>query len=166
MRQMILYFMASLMTSPALACVDIPGAVYDQIPSPDMVMVIAEVTDVSIVPVGQSGSCMTLSYRSSEVLFGEIGDSFRVETCYPDVSADLIDLGTSSELYGFTKGATVVVAVIKAASDSGDLRYAVPNCWGPKHMRLDTMAEAERKEFLIEIKQWLMLSAIGQMFPD
>ncbi len=155
MRPPILSCVVVLAASPALACTAYPGEVYDDLPSASLAVAIAAVTEVSVYPKDGEGACIASSYERAETIHGEIGGTFRVEICGEDGAADDDGLGTGMEDYGFTKGATVLVGVIRTGPAPSDLRYAVPDCWGPFHIRLDTMTAEDREAVLADARALL-----------
>ncbi len=141
------------LASPALACRPDPGNLYDDIPSPDLIVAVAEVTDVVITKSSDVDTCIAVGYMVTERLAGNVDDSFRVEVCYISGRVTEADLARTADETGFAVGATVLVGVIPSSKGSTELRYAVPNCWGPLHLRLDDMGEAERKLLIADYRQ-------------
>lgn len=132
------------------------GDVFDELTSPLFVLAIANVTDVTITKSGEEESCVSYGYSRTELVAGSIGESFRVEVCDDYGPITDADLAETPEPYGFAKGASVLVGLIKPENGSSGLRYAVPDCWGPLHLRLDDMSKTERDTFLAEVKQGLL----------
>jgi hypothetical protein len=140
---------------PAWACRPAEGDVFDDIPSVGFVAAIAEVTDVTITKSSATQSCFAVSYHLSELLYGKINDTFRIETCGNDGPITEEDLTSTPDEYGFSEGATVLVGVITPKDGTLGLRYAVPDCWGPWHLRLDGMDAVESKAFIDDIRKVL-----------
>jgi hypothetical protein len=140
---------------PAWACRPVEGDVFDDIPSDGFVAAVAEVTDVTITKSSATESCFAVSYRRSELLHGEVDEIFRIETCGSDGPITEDDLASAPDEIGFSEGATVLVGVITPKDGTLGLRYAVPNCWGPLHLRLDELDAPESKALIDEFRKML-----------
>ena len=115
----------SFFAVPAFACRPMEGDVFDDFSSPYLVLAVANVTDVTITRSSAEKSCVEFGYSRSEVLSGTIDANFRVEMCSDEGPITEEDLAETPDPYGFAKGATVLVGVIKAEDGSSNLRYAV-----------------------------------------
>jgi hypothetical protein len=161
MRAAFLAVYLPLAASPALACQLIAGDVYDEVPSPGFVLAIAEVTDLTITKSSEAKSCFAVDYLRKDTLFGEVGPTFRAETCGTDGPIRLEDFELSANEIGFAKGATVLVGVVPADEGNASLRHAVPSCWGPLHLRLDLMGEIEREVLIADYRETLAKREVG-----
>jgi hypothetical protein len=152
MRLVLLALLLATAGQPAVACS--PGVVttLDVLPSANAVIVIAKVTSVSVVPSNANGACLNVSYAQADAVFGSVADTFEVSTCFEDVTVDEMTSSPGAEDFGYNVGATVLVGLIKTASEPPALRYAMPSCWGPLHRRLDTIAAEDREALLSSLK--------------
>lgn len=149
---------ALLLTGTATAagaCQPMPGEVLDDLGSPQAAVAVAEVTGLAIAPHGADGSCLVLGYRRGEMLRGALPATFEAEICVEGERLRLEDFAAAAEDFGFAAGATVLVGVMRQEAASPGWRVAIPDCWGPFHLRLDLMEATERRAFMADIRQGL-----------
>lgn len=148
-------FLTIGMTSAALACLPSPNAKYDQFPEQDGAIAIANVVSVSAEPAKNGGACLSVSYTTKETLYGKLPDRFTVRSCSETATVEKMPAAPGNAPMGFVSGASVLLGLVKTDENSSNLRYAIPGCWGPLHIRLDTMAERERAGLLRAAKALL-----------
>ncbi len=141
----------------ALACIPDPDVEYDTAEEAAAVILRATVEAFSVTPHFDDGSCQTVEYRTLENLHGSAPATFTISRCETGIlvddyaDADPDDLEFFADVLGYVTGAKVLGGIIVEADT--EPRHLVPNCWGPLHLRLDTVGEAERTEVLDLIRQ-------------
>jgi hypothetical protein len=141
---------------PVLACTPDPNTAYDDVQSRDIAIGIAEVTSMVVSPFAVDGSCRTLQYVTTRSMMGNVPEEFTVETCDDYLPVDEwgdggIDPALMHDMLGYEVGAEVILGLVFEPEGPTPIRYAVPSCWGPLHLRLDTMTEPERAAFVQEV---------------
>ncbi len=152
--------LASFIISPAFACTPIEGEHYDELPDQNILIGIADV--ISIAISAEAGeTCLSAAYATKESILGQMPDGFEVSSCVAEIPmVEAIEDELMSE-FGFITGATVMIGVIQTETSNTGWRYAVPTCWGPFHVRMDTLSDDDRSNFISSIR-----SEIESHAPD
>jgi hypothetical protein len=88
------------------------------------------------------------------LLSGALAQTPEVTNCIEGLSLEDLRAGLATaemRAAGFEMGAEVLVGLVDAGE--GVLRYVVPNCLGPLHMRLDGLTEAQRDGVLLTMRK-------------
>jgi hypothetical protein len=155
MRGVAIAVLTTFVATSTKACQLAEEDVYDDLSSDNFALVIADVTDLTITKSGDTNSCFAVDYRRKDMLQGDLPAEFRVETCGDDGPITLEDFARSAEEIGFAIGATVLVGVMPSETGTVGLRHAVPDCWGPLHLRLDLLGETEREVLMAYFRDML-----------
>ncbi len=143
--------LSACIISPALACTPVEGEHYDELPDQNILIGITDVTSVAIsTEAGET--CLSAVYATKENVLGEMPDDFEVRSCVAEVPMiEVIEDELMSE-FGFVTGATVMIGVVQTEISNTGWRYAVPTCWGPFHIRMDTLSDDDRSDFILSIR--------------
>lgn len=151
--RLILFLLFSgLAADTACACNPSLDEDFDQLTSKDLSVAIADVLAAKLER-SETASCMVIEYSNTRYLLGSGPDNLTVKTCLEDVDqvASLSDYD-GTEVYGFLSGAEVLYVLIQTGADEPQFRYAEFSCWGPFHLNLGIMDNAERTELIQTIE--------------
>lgn len=147
-------FLLICFANVSLACTPEPGHTYDTLRTTETAILVAKVLSAETELSDNNVACTKLKYSVTETLLGNVPPVFNVLSCYEDVSikdlSQSLNRKAANDHIGFSKNAEVVVGIVKKNNDK--YRYAVPSCWGPAHLRVDTLDSEERKRIFSEIK--------------
>jgi len=146
----------ALTTAPTLACTPIKGEKYDDFSASNVSIAIATVVSKSAFATDGSSACLGVEYKTTDLLFGKLSENFEVENCYDNVPVDELRESEGLLALGFETGASVLVGVMPNDQTAVGLRYMMPSCWGPLHVRLDTLESGERQDVLDEFQAGLL----------
>ncbi|MGE0281159.1 MAG: hypothetical protein AB7P20_11195 [Rhizobiaceae bacterium] len=141
---------------PALACQ--PGDnEYDNAYSPGAFVVRAQVIEFSREAVdGQA--CYAGKYDAVEVMLGKAPTSFEPKECFE--GRDEVPVGPNNpdvNIFGFVAGAEVLAGfaiqprgkgLAGLPLEPGSLRFLVPDCWRPAHLRIDQLQVQSGRNYL------------------
>lgn len=132
-------------------CLPDPAAAYDALSDPGVAVLTARVRQVTVEAEPEQ-ACLSLSYSTEAVLVGTAEDRFAVRHCLEGIAAEDLTAALRSAAFddiGMLPGAEVLVGTV--GQEDGSLRYAVPTCMGPLHIRLDGLSAVQREGVLQQI---------------
>lgn len=157
-----LVVVVSTASTSAMACSPGPGDQYDDLRTPESLLIIAMVASFE-TSAGQGRFCYHGRYEPRETLHGKAPGVLEVSTCYAASQEEIERFAVPSqsdvENLGFAVGETVLVGATTRpplpgmnvlVQNPGSFRYLTPSCWGFFHRNWGRLSEKDRSDWLDE----------------